>query len=144
MVQAVGNYNFDVSIKIDSTILATAAGTSQGLMVLSNGNDFLSFGIAPDGTTIHLVIETVVSGVATKVFDDTNFSQYENPIYLRLTRASSAYVAFYSVDGTKWEQAVSFTDPKIPIAIGPYASNYADTPANAIPVVMAANWFTVE
>jgi hypothetical protein len=39
---------------------------------------------------------------------------------------------------------LSFTDPKIPIAIGPYASNYADTPANAIPVVMAVNWFNVE
>jgi hypothetical protein len=144
MVQAVGNYSFDVSIKIDSTILATAAGTSQGLMVLSNGNDFLSFGLAPDGTNIHLVVETVVGGVATKAFDDTNFSQYQNPIYLRLTRTNSAYVAFYSVDGTNWKQVVSFTDPKIPTAIGPYASNYADTPANAIPVVMAVNWFNVD
>jgi hypothetical protein len=144
MVQAVGNDNFDVSIKIDSTILATDAGTSQGLMVLSNGNDFLTFGIAPDGTNIHLVVETVISGAANKAFDDTNFSQYQTPIYLRLTRNNSAYVAFYSVDGINWEQAASFTDAKIPTAIGPYASNYNATPANAVPVVMAVEAFDVQ
>jgi hypothetical protein len=31
-----------------------------------------------------------------------------------------------------------------PTAIGPFASNYNDTPANAVPVVMSVNWFDVQ
>jgi hypothetical protein len=49
-------------------------------------------------------------GAATTVLDDTDFSQYQNPMYLRVTKAGSAYVALYSVDGANWTQAASFTD----------------------------------
>src|SRR6266851_3887448 len=40
VVQPIGNEDFDVSIKIDSPIVATAVGTSQGLMVLADDQNF--------------------------------------------------------------------------------------------------------
>jgi hypothetical protein len=144
VMQTIGNSNFDVSIKIDSAIVATAAGTNQGLMVTSDAKDYLTFGLMTDGTNIHLLVQTVAGGVATTVLDENNFSQYQSPFYLRLTRVSSAYVALYSVDGTNWVQAVSFADPKVPTSIGPFASNYNQAPVNAVPVVMAVNWFNVQ
>ena len=65
-------------------------------------------------------------------------------MYLRLTKTGSAYVALYSFDGINFTQAASFTDTAAPTAIGPFASNYNDTPANAVPVVMSVNWFDVQ
>jgi hypothetical protein len=144
VVQTVGNHNFDVTIKIDSPIFATDANTSQGLMVLSDDRNFITFALQTDGTRIGLSAHTITGGVATSVLQDSDFSQYQNPMYLRLTKTGSAYVALYSFDGINFTQAASFTDTATTTAIGPFASNYNDTPANAVPVVMSVNWFDVQ
>jgi Fn3 associated len=144
VVQAIGNEDFDVAAKIDSPLVAADGDTSQGLMVLSDNQDFLTFALVTNGTKIALNARIVARGVATTVLDDSDFSPYQNPMYLRLTKAGSAYVAFYSVDGVNWAQAASFTDTTAPTSIGLFASNYNDTPANAAPVVMSVNWFDVQ
>ena len=143
-VQTIGNQSFDVTIKIDSPLFATDANTSQGLMVVSDDRNFITFALQTDGTSVGLSAHTVTGGVATPVLQDSDFSQYQNPIYLRLTKTGSAYVALYSVDGINFTQAASFTDTATTTAIGPFASNYNDTPANAVPVVMSVNWFDVQ
>jgi hypothetical protein len=81
--------------------------------------------------------------VATNVLDDTDFTQYHNPMYLRVTKARSAFVALHSLDGTNWTKAASFIGNTIFTPIGPFASNYSSTPANATPVVISVNWFGV-
>jgi hypothetical protein len=144
VMQPIGGPKFDVAIKIDSVIKATDAGTNQGLMVFFDAKDFITFGIMTDGTNIHLLVQTVASGIATKVLDQTDFSQYQTPIYLRITRNSSAYVTLYSIDGLSWVQAASFANSRTPTSIGPFASNYNVAPVNAVPVVMAVNWFNVQ
>jgi hypothetical protein len=144
IVQPIGGEDFDVAIKIDSPLYASDANTSQGLMVLADDHDYLTFALTTDGTRIGLKAYTVSGGVATTVLDDAAFSPYQNPIYLRLTRTGSAYVAFYSIDGVSWTEATSFTYTTAPTSIGPFASNYNDTPANSVPVVMSVNWFDVQ
>jgi Fn3 associated/Bacterial Ig-like domain (group 2) len=144
VVQTIGDQNFDVTIKIDSPLFATDANTSQGLMVLSDARNFITFALQTDGSRVGLSAHTVTGGVPTSVLQDGDFSQYQNPMYLRLTKTGSAYVASYSVDGINYSQAGSFTDGGVPTAIGPFASNYNDTPANAVPVVMSVNWFDVQ
>jgi Bacterial Ig-like domain (group 2) len=143
VVQAIGNEDFDVAIKIDSPLFATDANTSQGLMVLSDNADFITFALTTDGSRIGLNAHSITRGVATVLLEDSDFSQYQNPMYLRLTKSGSAYVALYSIDGVNWAQATSFTDTKATTGIGPFASNYNDTSANAVPVVMSVNWFDV-
>jgi hypothetical protein len=144
VVQTIGNQNFDVTIKIDSPLFATDVNTSQGLMVASDDRNFITFALQTDGTRVGLSAHTVTGGVATPVLQDSDFSQYQNPMYLRLTKTGSAYVALYSIDGINFTQAGSFTDTAAPTAVGPFASNYNDTPANAVPVVMSVNWFDVQ
>jgi hypothetical protein len=144
VVQTIGNQNFDVAMKIDSPLFATDANTSQGLMVLSDDRNFITFALQTDGTRVGLSAYTVTGGVATSVLQDRDFSQYQNPMYLRLTRTGSTYVAFYSLDGINFTQAASFPDSTPTTAIGPFAGNYNDTPANAVPVVMSVNWFDVQ
>jgi hypothetical protein len=144
VVQAIGDENLDVSIKIDSPVVATDASTSQGLMALADNEDFITFALTTDGTNIGLKAYTVTNGAAATALDDVNFSQYQNPMYLRLTRTSSTYMAFYSFDGANWTLATSLTYAKAPTSIGPFAGNYSSTPANTVPVVMSVNWFNTQ
>jgi len=144
VVQAIGDENFDVSIKIDSPVVATDASTSQGLILLADSQDFITFALTTDGTNIGLKAYSVANGAATAALDDVNFSQYQNPMYLRLTRTSSTYMAYYSGDGANWTLATSLTYAKAPTSIGPFAGNYNSTPANTVPVVMSVNWFNTQ
>jgi hypothetical protein len=43
VVQPTGNTNFDVSIKIDSTIAAGDEGTKEGLIVISDTNHYFTY-----------------------------------------------------------------------------------------------------
>src|SRR5271163_2999484 len=76
VVQPVGNENFDVSIKIDSPIVASAVGTSQGLMVLADDQNFITFALVTDGTNISLTAHKVSGGVAATVLDVVSFNEY--------------------------------------------------------------------
>jgi hypothetical protein len=143
VVQPIGNLDFDVSIKIDSPIVASDATTSRGLMVLADNENFITFALVTDGTKLGLSIHTVAAGVAATIFEQANFNEYQNPMYLRLARTGTVYIAYYSVDGVVWSQAANFTDTRIPTLIGPFAANYNSTPAKAVPVVMAINWFDI-
>jgi hypothetical protein len=141
VMQAIGNYNFDVSVKLDSKLIATNEGTKEGLMMTSDATHFITFEVAADGTNVHLSAETVASGLATALLDIANFSQYQSPMYLRLSRAGSAYGAYYSTDGTTWIRATSFTYTRMPTSIGLFGSNYNASPATANPVAMSVDWF---
>jgi hypothetical protein len=143
VVQPIGNQDFDISIKIDSQVVAADAGTSQGLIVLADDKDFITFSLVTDGTNIGLAAHTVTAGVEATLFNEARFSEYQNPICLRLSRSGDAYKAYYSVDGVVWTEATSFTDTRVPTSAGPFAGNYNSMPAKAVPVVMAINWFDI-
>jgi hypothetical protein len=143
VVQPIGNVDFDVSIKIDSPLVATDANTSQGLMLLVDAKNFITFALGTDGKNIALNVHSVTGGVAATVFDNATFSEYQSPMYLRISRTGSNYIAYYSVDGNVWTQAVAFRDTRVPTSIGPFAGNYNSTPAKAVPVVMSIHWFDI-
>jgi hypothetical protein len=143
VVQPVNDSNFDVSIKIDTLISAKDADTSRGLMVLSDVKNFLTFDVETNGTQIGLAVHKVSGGVATTLFQQAVFSEYRNPICLRLARSGADYIAYFSVDGVVWTEAATFTDTIVPKQIGPYAGNYNSAPSKAVPVVMAINWFDI-
>jgi hypothetical protein len=143
VVQPIGNQDFDISIKIDSEVVATNADTSQGLVVLADDRDYVIFALVTDGSNISLAVHSVTSGVAETLFKESRFSEYQNPFCLRLSRTGTAYAAYYSVDGVVWIEAASFTSTQVPTLVGPFAGNYNSVPAKAVPVVMAINWFNV-
>jgi hypothetical protein len=144
VMQTIGNANFDVAIKIDSPLYGSDAGTSQGFMVISDSADYITYALVTNGTSVGLSANIVSQGSVTSVLNDQAFSQYTNPMYLRLSRNGSAYIAYYSVDGASWTQAANFTDTSATTAIGPFAANYNDNPASTVPVVMSTNWFDVQ
>jgi hypothetical protein len=89
VVQTIGNEDFDVAIKLDFPIVATEGDTSQGLMVVSDDEDFITFALVTDGKSIGLRVRTVTGGAASDVLNDMGFGQYQNPMYLRLTKSKS-------------------------------------------------------
>jgi hypothetical protein len=143
LVQPIGNVDFDVSIKIDSPLEAKDAGIHAGLMVLANDKNFLTFALGTDGTEVSLSAYMITGGVSATIFEAASFREYQTPMYLRLARSGSTYLAYYSVDGVVWTQAASFANPMVPTSIGPFASNYNPTPTKAVPVTMAINWFDI-
>jgi hypothetical protein len=143
VVQPIGNENFDVSIKIDSPVVATDTGTSRGLMALVDDENFVAYALVTNGTNLGLSVQSVTNGAVATVFDQASFNEYRTPMYLRLTRTGASYLAYYSVDGVVWTQAAGFSDARVPALIGPFAGNYNPTPARAIPVIMAINWFNI-
>jgi hypothetical protein len=52
VVQPIGNENFDVSIKIDSPVVATDTGTSRGLMALVDDENFVAYALVTNGTNL--------------------------------------------------------------------------------------------
>lgn len=143
VLQPVGNQDFDVSIKIDTPVVAADETTSRGLMVVMDNQDFITLALVTDGTNLGLKVQRTSKGTPATLTHVTSFNEYNNPMYLRLTRNGEIYVAYDSVDGVVWSQAVTFSDSNLPAAIGPFASNYNGNPAHAVPVVMAINWFNV-
>jgi hypothetical protein len=143
VLQPVGDQDFDVSIKIDTPVVATDETTSRGLMVAIDNQDFITLALVTDGTNLGLKVQSMAHGAPATLMNVTSFNEYRNPMYLRMTRNGDVYVAYDSVDGVVWSQAATFTDLRVPAAIGPFAANYNGNPAHAVPVVMAINWFNI-
>ena len=143
VVQPIGNVDFDVAVKIDSPMAAVSDSTSQGLMVIADETDFITFGLTTDGTNINLSGHSVSKGAVTTIFEQRSFREYQIPLHLRLTRTGSTYIAYYSVDGAVWIECGRFAEQRVPTWLGPFASNYNATPSKAVPFVMAVNWFNV-
>lgn len=141
VVQPINDENFDVSIKIDSLLFAADAGTSQGLTILGDKQNYVTYALETDGASVSLDLRTVSDGVAATVLRINSLAQYHNPMYLRLTRKRNMYVAMYSADARDWLQAASFEFAFKPSAVGPFAANYNVVPANAMPVVMSVASF---
>ena len=113
-------------------------------MVLADDKNFISFALVTNGTNLGLSVQTVIDGAAATVFEEASFNEYQNPMYLRLTRTG---VSLYRVLLGRWggldtgrRQA---EQPGFQTLIGPFAGNYNATPSRAIPVVMSINWFNI-
>jgi hypothetical protein len=140
VVQPISNSNFDVAVKIDSTLLGSQQYNGQGLMVEGDAHDYIRFEVAAIGS-VALSAATITSGTQTTQIQDSPFSGYAVPTYLRLNRTGTTYTAYWSADGVTWNQAGSFTDSLVVTGLAPYAWNYNATPSNAPAITAKFDWF---
>ncbi len=140
VVQPIGNVNFDVAVKIDSTLAAATQYYGQGLLVEGDASDYIRFGVGAGGS-IGLGANTIVSGNQSTPFQSQPFSSYAVPTYLRLTRVGSTYTGYWSTDGVNWNEAGSFNDSMVVTGLAPYAWNYSVTPSNAPALTATFDWF---
>jgi hypothetical protein len=140
VVQSISNANFDVAVKIDSTLVANAVYSGQGIMVEGDAKDYIRYELAATGSVV-LTAFTINSGNQTTQLNVAPFSGYAVPTYLRLQRVGTTYTAFWSADGVNWNQAGSFTDSLTVTGLAPYAWNYNATPSNAPAITAKFDWF---
>jgi hypothetical protein len=140
VVQPISNANFDVAVKIDSTLLAGHPYYGQGLMVEGDAKDYIRFEVSA-GSTISLGVSTITGGVESSKLSTSPFSSYPVPTYLRLTRVGNNYTAYWGSDGVNWNQLGTFTDTVAVTGLAPYAWNYAGTPSQAPALTASFDWF---
>jgi hypothetical protein len=140
-VQPISNVNFDVAVKIDSTLSAANQYYGQGLMVEGDAKDYIRFEVNAGGTSVNLSVGTIIAGVDTTKVRIAPFTSYAVPTYLRLTRVGTTYTAYWSANGTTWNQAGTFTDSLVVTGLAPYAWNYSATPSQAPALTATFDWF---
>jgi len=94
VIQPISNANFDVAVKIDSTLLAAHPYYGQGLMVEGDAKDYIRFEVSA-GSTVNLDVNTITGGVQSSQLRMSPFSSYPVPTYLRLTRVGNNYTAYW-------------------------------------------------
>jgi hypothetical protein len=140
VIQPISNANFDVAVKVDSTLLAAHPSYGQGLMVEGDAKDYIRFEVS-SGSTVNLSVNTITGGVQSQKFQISPFSSYPVPTYLRLTRVSNNYTAYWGSDGVNWNQVGTFTDSLVVTGLAPYAWNYGATPSQAPALTASFDWF---
>ena len=140
VIQPISNANFDVAVKIDSTLLAGHPYYGQGLMVEGDAKDYIRFEVSAGGT-VNLGVGTITGGVQSSKFQMSPFSSYPVPTYLRLTRVGNNYTAYWGSDGVNWNQLGTFTDSLVVTGLAPYAWNYSATPSQAPALTATFDWF---
>jgi cytochrome c len=139
-IQPISNVNFDVAVKIDSTLVANHPYYGQGLMVEGDAKNYIRFEVSA-GSTVNLGVNTITGGVQSSKLQISPFSSYPVPTYLRLTRAGNNYTAYWGSDGVNWNQLGTFTDTLTVTGLAPYAGNYGATPSQAPALTATFDWF---
>jgi hypothetical protein len=138
-IQPISNTNFDVAVKIDST-LTTHPYYGQGLMVEGDAKNYIRFEVSA-GSTVNLGVTTITGGVQSPKSQLSPFSGYPVPTYLRLTRVGNNYTAYWGSDGVNWNQLGTFTDTLVVTGLAPYAWNDSLTPSQAPALTASFDWF---
>ncbi len=61
-MQPVSNGNFDVALKIDSRLTASAQHTYQGLLIGGDGSNYIYYQVYSDGTNVDLQCTSDIAG----------------------------------------------------------------------------------
>src|SRR5579859_7197608 len=142
VVQPISNANFDVNVKIDSTLAASGQYSGDGILVEGDAHNYIRYGLGANGSSIGLGANTIIAGSESTPFQLSPFSAYTVPSYLRLNRTGNTYTGYYSADGVNWTQAGSFTDSSLTVTgLAPYGWNYNATPSKAVEVNASFDWF---
>jgi lysophospholipase L1-like esterase len=141
VVETIGNIDFDVALKLDSSLTSATQYSEQGLLVEGDAKDYIRFEIGAGGTTTILSVSAVVAGAGTSKVAIVPFSSYAVPTYLRLQRVGTAYTAYWSTNGVTWTQAGTFSDSLVVTGLAPFAGNYDSTPSGATGLTAKFDWF---
>jgi regulation of enolase protein 1 (concanavalin A-like superfamily) len=137
LVQPVSNPDFNVELKFDS--LPTLMYQMEGLLVEQDGTNYVRFEVSTDGTTKHLSAAVVLSGAQT-VKLNMPVVLTGSSVWMRVARAGANWTLTRSADGNTYSAGVSFTQTLTVNRLGPYAGNYAVTPANAPEFMIAVDY----
>lgn len=123
LMQPVANKDFDVELKLDSTVDLPCQ--MQGLLVQQDLNNYLRFDVYSSGTYAHLFVASFVNGMPTALLDKVIGNGIPLPYFVRVRRTGDTFSYQRSTDGYNFSEAVHFTRRLTVSQIGPFAGNSA-------------------
>jgi len=121
ILQSTGSVtDFQVEVKFDS--IPTAGNQDQGIIVQSDANNYLRFDVYSDGSEQHMFAASFVNNNPT-VQSSVTISGAKAPFWIRVGRTGNTWTDSWSVDGTNFTVAASFSYALVVNQIGPYVGN---------------------
>ena len=122
LLQAANNTDFTVETKFDSAV--TQGYESQGIMVQQDASNWIRFDFFNDGSKVWVFAASKIAGVmSTKV--QQAVAGAAAPIWLRVARSGNQWTESYSLDGTNWTTAGTFSQSLTVTAVGPLVGNFS-------------------
>jgi len=120
VMQAVDDTDFEVEVKFDSA--PSQQYQEQGLMVDQDADNYLTFEVYSDGSTVNALVRNVAGGGITFPVG-ASLTAAQAHYYLRVGRVGNDWTFKYSYDGVAWVTAGTLTRSMTVGGIGVYAAN---------------------
>lgn len=127
LMQAAEDTDFEVEARFDSAF--SEGFQSQGILIEEDPDHVIRVEFHHFGERTKLFAATIFGDNAT--IRTIRTLSASAPMYLRLSRSGDYWTVKYSLNGTNWTTATTFTQPMIVSAVGVFAGNDADTPHTA-------------
>src|SRR5262249_16243395 len=141
IMQPIGNVDFQVVAKFDSP--TALCSEMQGILVQQDSTNFLRFDIYRDCTYTHIFGASFTNGQPTvkynivldssarQVTSATNRAGTMSPVWIRVKRVGNTWTESWSLDGTNFTSAPSFTFVMNAQKLGPFVGNCCGTKSPA-------------
>ena len=129
IMQSVSNVDFEIEVKYESAVMLKTQ--MQGITVEQDGNNLIHFDVRYDGVTARVHAVSFLGGTAV-VAADVPIASTGAPIWLRLSRKGDTWTGSWSVDGTAFSAAATFTAHMSVFQVGVFAGN-SGSPASSAP-----------
>ncbi|MBI5471752.1 MAG: immunoglobulin domain-containing protein, partial [Ignavibacteriae bacterium] len=129
IMQNANNTDFTVEAKFQSVL--TAQYQSEGIVVEQDANNVMRFDIYFDGTNTNVFAASFIGGFGspTTHINSGIAGGAQNPAYLRINRAGNNWTVSYSLNGTTFTQAGTFTQAITVAKVGVWGGNSGTNPA---------------
>jgi hypothetical protein len=141
IMQPIGNVDFQVVAKFDSP--SALCTTMQGILVQQDSTNFVRFDLYRDCTYTRVFGASFSNGQPTAryniqldssarpVTSATNRAGTFAPVWIRVQRAGNTWTESWSLDGTNFTSAPSFTFAMTATKVGPFVGNCCSTTSPA-------------
>ena len=137
LLQTIADVDFQVEVKFDSVV---AQGDEvEGILVQQDAQDYVWFAVFHDGTTPRIFAGAAIGGTAFPAYNDPiTVPPGTTSFWMRVNRSGATWTQSWSVDGTTYNPAMSFSQALTVSAIGPYGGNDNDASNDPAPNFTAA------
>ena len=138
LLQLAPNVDLEVEVRFDSSV--TSRYQMQGVVFVESADRLLRLEVHHDGQATRLFAAGLVGG-SVSVLHNAKVSG--SPRYLRVRRTGNEWALGYSLDGTAWTWAPSFTHALTLTAVGPIGANHQNPTSKTPPFSAAVDYFRV-
>src|SRR5688572_331484 len=115
------NEDFEMEVKFESR--PSGRYTMQGIIVEASAGNYLRFDFFSDGGSLRAFAASFSNGSAATKYNQAVPSTSDTTLYIRVKRQGTPWTQSYSLNGTTWTTAASFTHTLNVTKVGVFAGN---------------------